>query len=223
MNRQNRRRERRLDKERAGPDPFATSHVRLRICEEAARIMAEQGVRDFQLAKEKAALRLGFPRRKTDLPSNLEVEGALSRRLRLFSADSLEARQKQLLAAAATAMDWLSEFQPRLAGALLRGSVTERTPVELHVFADTSEEVFMQLVETGARVTTLEKRVRYSARRHQQVPVFSFDLDEAPIEVLSFRSKEIREAPLCPVEGRPMTRVPLGRVREILCREPVGR
>lgn len=223
MNRQNQRRERRLNRERAGPDPIAASHMRLRICEEAARIMAEQGVRDFQLAKEKAALRLGLPRRKAALPTNLEVEGALSRRLRLFSANSLAARQKNLLAAAETAMDWLSEFQPRLAGALLRGSVTERTPVEVHVFADTSEEVLMQLLQMGARVTTLEKRVRYSARRYQKVPVFGFDLDEAPIEVMCFRTKEVREAPLCPVEGRPMTRVSLVRVREILSRAPMGR
>lgn len=216
MNKHNQRRERRLNRERAGLDPLSASHVRLRICEEAARIMAEQGVRDFQAAKEKAAARLGLPRRNTALPTNLEVEGALSRRLRLFSAESVKARQWRLLAAAATAMDWLSDFQPRLVGALLRGNVTERTPVELHVFAETSEEVLAQLTETGAHVTTLEKRVRFSPRRYQQIPLFSFDWDEAPIEVMTFRTKEIREAPLCPVEGRPMTRARLSRVQEIL-------
>ena len=57
------------------PNPRADL-LRQAVAEEAARIMREQGVDDFLLAKRKAAERLGV----TDasiLPRNTEIEAAL--------------------------------------------------------------------------------------------------------------------------------------------------
>ncbi len=189
------------------------------ICEEAARIMAEQGVRDFQAAKEKAVERLGICKRKTALPTNQEVEDALAGRLRLFSATALAERWQRLLRVAADVMLLLESFNPRLVGALLRGSVTERAPVELHVFADTPEEVVEQLVWHGFRPSAFDKRVRFPPKRYVQVPGFRFELETDPVEVLAFARKEIRQAPLCPVAGRPMTRARLSRVQELLAEQ----
>jgi len=53
-------------------------HLRLALAQEAARIMSEQGIDDYRLAKRKAAERLGA----TDiavLPKNSEIEAALAR------------------------------------------------------------------------------------------------------------------------------------------------
>ena len=48
-------------------------HVRHQVAHEAARLMIEHGIRDYQLAKRKAAerLRVGDTR---DLPRNDEIE-----------------------------------------------------------------------------------------------------------------------------------------------------
>ena len=56
------------------------------LAQEAARIMSEQGIDDYGLAKRKAAERLGA----TDiavLPKNTEIEAALAAHHRLFEGD----------------------------------------------------------------------------------------------------------------------------------------
>jgi hypothetical protein len=52
------------------------SRTRQRLAEEAARIILEEGVRDYGLAKRKAADHLGMTGRP-ELPTNTEVETAL--------------------------------------------------------------------------------------------------------------------------------------------------
>ena len=61
---------------------------RRHVSVEAARIMADEGVRDFHLAKRKAADRLNVAERK-HLPSNEEIEAALKQHLALFHGDRL--------------------------------------------------------------------------------------------------------------------------------------
>lgn len=190
-------------------------HKRLAVCEEAARIMDEQGIRDFQSAKTKAVERLGVGRR-FPLPSNWEIEQALKQRLRLFDADGWVNRCRLLWRTATETMETLSRFEPRVVGALLRGIVTDRTPVELHLFADSPEEITESFAENAIPYETFDKRVRFRRNGHVLIPAFRFARDDVSVESLVFSCKAIREAPLCPVEGRPMMRVALSRARELM-------
>ena len=52
--------------------------LRRLLTQEAARIMSDEGVRDFLFAKRKAAERLGLDPRRMHLPTNMEVEAALA-------------------------------------------------------------------------------------------------------------------------------------------------
>jgi len=63
------------------------NQVRERIAKEAARLMCEAGISDFQLAKRKALQRLRIPEHR-GLPSNEEIEAAVSEYQRIFRADS---------------------------------------------------------------------------------------------------------------------------------------
>ncbi|MBV8341858.1 MAG: hypothetical protein JO173_05695, partial [Gammaproteobacteria bacterium] len=92
-------------------------NVRRALAQEAARIMAEHGIRDFLIAKRKAAERLGVEDGPALLPKNSEIEAALAEYQRLFGGEShLSALQAQRHAALA-AMRYLEEFEPRLVGA----------------------------------------------------------------------------------------------------------
>ena len=64
------------------PAPRANQQ-RVRIAQEAARIIREQGVRDYLVAKKKAAQRLAIFDRNV-LPSNTEIAEALAEQQRLF-------------------------------------------------------------------------------------------------------------------------------------------
>src|SRR3982750_692673 len=101
--------------------PPRAENLRRALAQEAARIMSEHGIRDFLTAKRKAAERFGV----TDgsvLPKNTEIEDALAEYQRLFGGtkhgETLAAQRN----AALSAMQLLSGFQPRLAGAALPGS-----------------------------------------------------------------------------------------------------
>lgn len=61
-----------------------TRERRHRLAHEAARLMAEGGIRDFHQAKLKAASRLGI-HDDASLPRNREIEDALREYQRLFA------------------------------------------------------------------------------------------------------------------------------------------
>ena len=193
-----------------GPEPQQRERLRL----ECARIMAEESVLDYQAAKRKASARLNLSAAAV-LPSNLEIEDALVDYLSLFHGEEMRARHKQRYTLALEAMRTLTEFDPRLAGTLLRGGVTEHSPVELHVFADTVEEVCGFLDELAIPNELLEKRLRFGGDRIQRQPVCRFTVDGVVVELVVFAPRSRKEPPLSPVDGRPMRRAGINEVESL--------
>ena len=75
-------------------------HLRRALAQEAARLMAEHGIRDFLVAKRKAAERFGVVDGAAMLPKNSEIESALAEYQRLFGgASHLQALHAQRHAA----------------------------------------------------------------------------------------------------------------------------
>ena len=182
------------------------------ICEEAARIMIDHGVSDYRVAKKKAVLRLGISPRRTELPSNKELADAVRMRLRLFDGDGASSRYRARLERAAEIMELLSEFRPRLVGPLLDGIATRHGAVELHLFCDAPEQVMARLEDMRLVHRAYDKRVRFPSDHYEQIPGFAFEWKNSAFDVLVFKYQRIRQAPLCPVEGRPMRRASAERV-----------
>ena len=134
---------------------------RLRVAQEAARLMSEHGIRDFHHAKLKAAERLGILETQA-LPRNLEIEQALREHQRLFLADSQPQLLRQRRAAAVDAMRFLAAFEPRLVGAVLEGTADAHSAICLHVFSDDPDAVEQFLRELGVPLETQLRRLRYS-------------------------------------------------------------
>src|SRR5262245_6422215 len=94
--------------------------MRASIAATAARIMAEEGIDDFALAKRKAARRLGAPASEA-LPANEEIEAELRDYLALYQADEHPERVAELRRLALDAMRAFEPFKPYLTGAVLAG------------------------------------------------------------------------------------------------------
>lgn len=182
-----------------------TVELRARIAEEAARIMREQGIRDYLLAKRKAADRLGVVDRNA-LPANQEISEALASQQRLFGGAAHHDNLRALREAALRAMGLLEQFQPRLVGPVLSGTATPHSDVSLHVFAPTPEEIAFMLLERGVRYRTGDRRVRLANGEHASFPSFEFNATEVPVEATVFPEQGLREAPICPISGGPMQR-----------------
>lgn len=189
--------------------------LRLALAQEAARVMSEHGIRDFLIAKRKAAERLGVSDAAV-LPRNTEIETALAQYQRLFGgeahSESLQAQRR----AALQAMRTLQEFEPRLVGSVLSGTATEHSEVQLHLFADYAEAVAFKLIDQGIAHEVTERRVRMNAERVLNVPGLRFQVDDQHIEVTVFPADGIRQAPVSPVDGRPMRRADVDELEALI-------
>jgi hypothetical protein len=190
-------------------------HLRHALAQEAARVMAEHGIRDFLVAKRKAAERFGV----TDgavLPKNTEIELALVEYQRLFGAsshgESLHAQRR----AALHAMRQLAGFKPRLVGSVLSGTATQHSQVQLHLFAERPEAVTIWLLDQGIRHEVTARRVKMNAERVLEYPGVRFEVDDQAIEATVFPTDGIRQAPVSPVDGRPMRRADAADVEALL-------
>src|SRR6476646_4839779 len=134
---------------RAKRHPTRADNLRRALAQEAARIMAEHGIRDFLIAKRKAAERMGVTDVAAVLPRNVEIEDALAEYQRLFGGESHVESLHAQRRAALNAMLYLQEFEPRLVGSVLGGTATENSDVQLHLFTDSAESVAIKLMDEG--------------------------------------------------------------------------
>jgi hypothetical protein len=201
--------------------PPRAENLRRALAQEAARVMAEHGIRDFLFAKRKAAERFGVVDGAV-LPRNTEIEDALAEYQRLFERDShVESLYAQRLAAA-EAMRALHGFQPRLVGPVLAGTATGHERVQIHAFADRAETIAFRLMDRGVDYEVGERRVRMNAERVLSHPSIEFEIDAQPIEVVVFPLDGIRQAPASPLDGRPMRRADLAEVERLLADVDAG-
>lgn len=199
----------------AGYGTTKDKQMRQRIAMEAARILGESGRSDFQAAKRKAAARLGAPDTR-NLPSNLEIEQALLEHQRLFEGDTQPGHLRHLRHAAQEAMRMFQDFQPRLVGPVLGGTANGHSDVQLHLFAETPEELVFSLLDQGIPYTESERRLRYGRTEAVTYPVYRFVAGDVTIELTVFPLDGLRQAPRSPVDGRPMERASLSRVAALL-------
>lgn len=195
-----------------------TEHLRRALAQEAARVMAEHGVRDFLTAKRKAAARFGIVDGAV-LPRNTEIEAALQEYQRLFGGAS---HAQSLLAQRQVALDVmqrLQRFSPRLVGPVLQGTATVHDDVMLHVFADRPESVTFDLMDQGIPFEVGERRTRLDPERTVNQPTLRLVLDEQPVEIVVFGLDGIRQAPISPVDARPMRRADVDEVLGLLAAE----
>lgn len=192
--------------------------ARQMLAQEAARIIVEQGIRDYRVAKIKAAERLGINTRGA-LPRNAEIELAISNHHALFGGESHANFLQQMREAALSAMDLLTDFTPRLIGPVLQGTADENSAVNLHVFSDSPESVAMHLSSSGLNYRPYERRLKTS-RGKGATPSsfvgFQFDYEGECVEATVFPVDGIRQAPISPIDGKPMKRADRKAVRLLL-------
>ena len=190
-------------------------HARRQVACEAAKLMVENGIRDYQLAKRKAAGRLGVGNSR-DLPRNDEIEREREAYQRLFGDDEHAQHVVALRRRALEAMRLLERFDPRLVGPVLNGTADWHSEICLHLFSDPPEAVAMFLLDRRIAFDQGEARIRFQANTHERLPAFVLTAGEAPVELVVFSARARRRAPLSPVDGRPMRRAKLAEVTALV-------
>ena len=192
-----------------------TERTRQVLAQEAARIIVNHGVRDYRVAKHKAAERLGVSAHGA-LPGNPEIEAAVAEHLQLFGGDDHTDRLRLMRVAALAAMELLADFSPRLVGPVLTGTADENSSVNLHVFTDSPEAVAFELEHLGISYRPYERRLKSRRDQVETYSGFEFHHNHNPIQATVFPIDGIRQAPMSPVTGKPMKRLDADGVQALL-------
>ena len=194
------------------------NRARQMLAQEAARIIVDQGIRDYRVAKIKAAERLGLNRHRA-LPANAEIEQAVSEHLQLFGGESHATLLRAMREVAIAVMDMLAGYSPRLVGPVLAGTADANSSVNLHLFADSPEFVAVDLEDRGFTVRPYERRLRSRPHRNARPETyagFQFRHSDTSVEATVFPVDGIRQAPISPIDGRPMKRADVKTVQELI-------
>jgi hypothetical protein len=188
--------------------------MRARIAAAAARIMAEDGIDDFALAKRKAARQLGAPETEA-LPRNDEIEEELRAYRSLYQPEEHSQRIAELRRVALDAMQALERFNPYLTGPVLKGTAGPYAEIELQLFPESAKEVELFLLERRIAYATHEGR-RFSGGRAHAMSVFSLTWQEAPLKLSVFDPRDERLALKTSQAGRVMDRAGIAEVGALL-------
>ena len=186
------------------------------LAESAATYLRERASDDYKAAREHAQRKLGAPH-MSNQPSNSQIAEALHRQLAFFQPERQQALLAKLRKVAVEAMEFFADYNPKLVGSALDGTANDHSAVVLHVFAYTVEEVIFHLQDSNVPYDLHDRRLpRGKSSATTTVPMLSFIAGDTPLEVYVFDYTRGRQAPPCPVSGKPMKRASRQQVIKLL-------
>lgn len=188
--------------------------MRRNIAALAARLMAEDGIGDYGLAKRKAARQLGAPETEA-LPNNAEIEAQLRAYQAIYQEEEQRERLRRMRRAAAEVMRLLDRFRPYLTGPVLDGTAGRYAEIELEAYPDSAKEVEIFLLNHGLRLGRSNPRRGWTETAEC---VLTFEWGDHPVRLALFAPDAERTSRR---RGRGVERVRLASV-EALLGDPEG-
>ncbi len=180
----------------------------------AARLRAEDGSMGCHQALRRAAERMGIHLSEANLAVDCERLEQETRQYQLLFRPEQASNLSRLRGEALSAMGFLEAFHPRIVGSVLSGTADLGATVTLHVFSDAPEDVMLHLMHYNVPFSESERNYRYGSGRNRRAPVFSFEANGVPFDVVVFPVQGQREAPVS--AGRPMQRASDQQLRALM-------
>lgn len=192
--------------------------IRQLVAREAARLIYEEGVREYRDAKRKAARRFGPEKALSlgsHLPANAEIHAELQRLIGLYEEEALPVRLLDLRLTALRLLELLAPFYPHLVGSVLSGAVTERSDIDIHLFAESCEAVEEFL--RGAAIPFEQEvvTIRHGAELVDYHHIY-LDEDGVEVECTVYPLEDLHRIPRSSITGKPMERANVKRLKGII-------
>jgi len=189
------------------------------LAREAARLMYEDGIKQFHTAKLKAAKKLlhGRGLRACDLPSNGEISKASHELALLQEGDSLGARLFEMRITALEVMEKLKIFRPRLMGSVSTGKIKKTSDIDLHVFCDEPERLEKHLDQLDYSYEKEQVNIIYEGKPREFTHIYF--QREFPVELSVYPEKEIRVRGRSSTDGQVIIRLSEAKLLELIERE----
>lgn len=194
------------------------------IAVEAARLMYEEGVKQYFTAKRLASKRLlgrtGGRRlryRPADLPSNGEIRDALLSIAELAEGDARTRRLFAMRVVALRAMRALTDFEPRLIGSVSTGHIRRGSDIDLHVFTDDPDVLIAHVTALGWRFETERVSILKFGEIREYMHVHAHD--DYEVELTVYERRELRFRPRSSTDGKPIVRIKPDALERMLAEE----
>lgn len=184
--------------------------MRLQIAAVAARLMAQDGIDDFALAKRKAARQLGVGDTQS-LPGNDEIEEQLRAYQCLYQEQEQRERLRDLRVQAVTMMKEIESYRPYLTGQVLSGIAGRYGDIDLQVFTDDAKSLELLFLNRGIDYSAAEQR-RWIGGEARSITVLSVDWKGTQANISILGAKDERVALRTSQSGRVMARAALPAV-----------
>ncbi len=171
--------------------PSDAELLRAEIAAAAARMIAEDGA-DYGTAKRKAArLILGNQRVRGDvLPDNAQIEAEVREYQALFQGDEQSQRLLHLRRLALEVMEKFEDFAPYVTGAVLNGTASEHSDIHLQLFAESSKDVAVFLLNAGMDYEVSE--TPHFRRPDRSVETLSFFWKHEVVHLAIYEQDDLR-------------------------------
>lgn len=206
-------------------DIYKLVHARQMVAQQAARLIAEDGISDFSYAKKKASRQLGV----TDvdcLPSNAEIEEEVRLYHELFHADDHDQTIYDLRKNALEVMKLLRKFNPQLTGTVLDGTAGKYAETQIQLFAESVKDVEMFLLNQKIPYDTDEKSYRtsrdkrisdkQSAGSRKRVPVFILEGATGLYKLSVFEIDDMRTPTRSTVNGEQASKANIHQLEQLI-------
>lgn len=195
--------------------------LRAQLAEEAARLMYEEGVKEYFTAKRMAAKRIlgRSGGRKTRhrphaLPTNGEIQAALLSRAELVEGDERTGRLAAMRIVALETMNALAPIAARLIGSVSTGHVRRGSDIDIQVFADDVEELERHLYALGWGYERQQVTIRKFGQIREYVHYHVVSV--FPVELTIYPRRELRFRPRSSTDGKPIKRMTAAHVQALL-------
>jgi len=188
------------------------SQLRQLVAQQAARMMAEDGVSDYGYAKKKAGRQLGVVDANC-LPSNAEIEEEIRLFHDIYNSDDQSKALRILRQDALATMQIFARFNPHLTGSVLDGTAGQYAETHIHLFADSAKDVEIFLLNQQIPYDSNDKSYRVRDRKsgdkktsgknseRLKVPMFTLEGPNGFIKLSVFEFDDIRFSTKSVVSG----------------------
>jgi hypothetical protein len=187
---------------------------RSRIAHMAARLMVQDGIEDYAVAKRKAARQAGLTDAR-QLPTNEEIDVALRTYQTLYCADAQRERLQALRSHALEVMRDLARFNPYLTGSVLTGSAGKYADINIQLYTDDAKGVEMFLLDRDVPYRTGQCRM-YCGTEARVVPLFLIDDEGTEIQLAVLALDDLRVPVRTTPDGKAVERARAPAVAALL-------
>lgn len=132
----------------------------------------------------------------------------------LLDSEALDQQLLEMRQVAVEVMETLKDFSPRLIGSVSTGRIRGCSDIDIHVFVDHIKSLLIFLDHLGWQyeksLVTIQQNGRLKDYHHVY---FWFDY---PVELSVYPTLEIRQNSRSSIDGKPIKRLSLARVRELV-------